>query len=142
MQFKIDHRKSFSYNFKKISSSSLFCLWLFSIRLILVLPEWAAPSRIEGTGGRALLPLWGGLRGNYLPSNVTAKIVHSHVELNPSLDLTNELVRPLLFTKSCNLPNQIEFSIVKYFKRAGIGSLNHGITLNRDSLNQDLSILE
>ena len=68
-----------------------------------------------------------------MPSNVTAKIVHSHVELNPSLDLTNELVRPLLFTKSCNLQNQIEFSIVKYFKRAGIGSLNHGITLNRDS---------
>ena len=56
----------------------------------------------------------------------------------PRLDITNEPVRPILFTKSCNSRNQIEFTTVK---GAGICSLNRGISLNQDSLNQDLSRL-
>ena len=44
-----------------------------------------------------------------------------------------------MFTKSEAL-NRIKSNIVK-FKGAGICSLNHGISLNRDSLNRDLSVL-
>ena len=44
-------------------------------------------------------------------------------------------VRLLLFTKSRDSLNQIEFTIVKYYKGAGICSQNHGISLNQDSLN-------
>ena len=50
-------------------------------------------------------------------------------------------VRPLLFTKLRDSLNWIEFTIVKLFKGAGICSLNLGISLNRDSLNQDLSVI-
>ena len=57
-----------------------------------------------------------------------------------SLDLMNKPVRQLLFTKLCNSLNRIEFTIVKQFKGAGICLLNHGISLNRDSINQDLSV--
>ena len=51
---------------------------------------------------------WGYRRNGKLHEYYSIK-----VKLQPSLDLTNELVRPLLFTKSCNSLNQIEFTIVK-----------------------------
>ena len=49
---------------------------------------------------------------------IVIPLVHS--QIHPSLDLTNNPVRPLLFTKSCNSLNQIEFAIVKYFKGVSI----------------------
>ena len=56
--------------------------------------------------------------------------------VHPSLDLTNERPSDHFFSL-----NWIEFTIVKLFKGAGICSLNRGIMVNRDSLNQDLSVL-
>ena len=61
--------------------------------------------------------------------------------LHPSLDLTNKPIRPLLYTKSCNSLFRFEFTIEKYFTGAGICSLNRGISLNQDSLNQELSVV-
>ena len=49
--------------------------------------------------------------------------------------------RRLLFTRSCNSLKRIEFTMVKYYKGAGICSLNDGISLYQDSLNLDLSVL-
>ena len=46
-----------------------------------------------------------------------------------------------MFTKSCNSLNWIKFTLAKYFKGAGNCLLNCGISLNWDSLNQDLSVL-
>ena len=45
---------------------------------------------------------WGYRRNGKLHEYYSIK-----VKLQPSLNLTNELVRPLLFTKSCNSLNQI-----------------------------------
>ena len=63
-----------------------------------------------------------------------------HDIVHPSLDLMNEPVRQLLFTKPRNSLNRIENYNSKVVYGAGICSLNRDISLNQDSLNQDLSV--
>ena len=60
-----------------------------------------------------------------------------HDIVHPSLDLMNEPVRQLLFTKPRNSLNRIENYNSKVVYGAGICSLNRDISLNQDSLNQD-----
>ena len=54
-------------------------------------------------------------------NKVVKTFVHAHtfIEVHSSLDLTNEDVRPLLLTKSCNSLNGIKFTIALcyYFEK-------------------------
>ena len=63
------------------------------------------------------------------------------IAVYPSLDLTNEPVRPLVFTKSCNSLNP-NWSYYSKVVRDGICLLNQSISLYQDSLNQYLSVFD